>query len=139
MSSLNDDEKSRWFIDFLVPAFVIISKSAGRRRGSFPTFLGAMPQFVATMTEPMMNIISWRKGDEYQLPWLFLREHRPEALFAEGDAMVVRRGPGHVGLIAHLVRKISRKLTEEKTLASLQGNGVSGRQDRSIITKLQSI
>ena len=40
-------------------------------------------------TEPMMHIISWRKGEEFISVVIQREKHRPEAYFAEGDAQFV--------------------------------------------------
>lgn len=94
--------------DFLVPAFVIISKSAESDEALFRRLYKAMPQR-GDETEPMMNIISWRKGEEFISVVIPREKHRPEAYFAEGDAQFVV-SPGALdmsGLIITLVRKIS--------------------------------
>lgn len=137
--SLNDEEKISVVRDFIVPAFVIISKSAESDEALFRRLYKAMPQR-GDETEPMMNIISWRKGEEF-ISVVFPREkHRPEAYFAEGDAQFVV-SPGALdmsGLIITPREEDFRKLTEEKALSLLQECGVSEEKMNTIIAKLKA-
>lgn len=137
--SLNDEEKISVVRDFIVPAFVIISKSAESDEGLFRRLYKAMPQR-GDETEPMMNIISWRKGEEFISVVIPREKHRPEAYFAEGDAQFVV-SPGALdmsGLIITPREEDFRKLTEEKALSLLQECGVSEEKMNTIIAKLKA-
>lgn len=137
--SLNDEEKISVVRDFLVPAFVIISKSAESDEALFRRLYKAMPQR-GDETEPMMNIISWRKGEEFISVVIPREKHRPEAYFAEGDAQFVV-SPGALdmsGLIITPREEDFRKLTEEKALSLLQECGVSEEKMNAIIAKLKA-
>ena len=137
--SLNDEEKIAVVRDFLVPAFVIISKSAESDEALFHRLYKAMPQR-GDETEPMMNIISWRKGEEFISVVIPREKHRPEAYFAEGDAQFVV-SPGALdmsGLIITPREEDFRKLTEEKALSLLQECGVSEEKMNAIIAKLKA-
>ena len=137
--SLNDEEKIAVVRDFLVPAFVIISKSAESDEALFRRLYKAMPQR-GDETEPMMNIISWRKGEEFISVVIPREKHRPEAYFAEGDAQFVV-SPGALdmsGLIITPREEDFRKLTEEKALSLLQECGVSEEKMNAIIAKLKA-
>ena len=137
--SLNDEEKISVVRDFIVPAFVIISKSAESDEALFRRLYKAMPQR-GDETEPMMNIISWRKGEEFISVVIPREKHRPEAYFAEGDAQVVV-SPGALdmsGLIITPREEDFRKLTEEKALSLLQECGVSEEKMNAIIAKLKA-
>ena len=137
--SLNDEEKISVVRDFLVPAFVIISKSAESDEALFRRLYKAMPQR-GDETEPMMNIISWRKGEEFISVVIPREKHRPEAYFAEGDAQFVV-SPGALdmsGLIITPREDDFRKLTEEKALSLLQECGVSEEKMNAIIAKLKA-
>ena len=137
--SLNDEEKIAVVRDFLVPAFVIISKSAESDEALFHRLYKAMPQR-GDETEPMMNIISWRKGEEFISVVIPREKHRPEAYFAEGDAQFVV-SPGALdmsGLIITPREEDFRKLTEEKALSLLQECGVSEEKMNTIIAKLKA-
>ena len=131
---LNDEEKISVVRDFIVPAFVIISKSAESDEALFRRLYKAMPQR-GDETEPMMNIISWRKGEEFISVVIPREKHRPEAYFAEGDAQFVV-SPGALdmsGLIITPREEDFRKLTEEKALSLLQECGVSEEKMNTII------
>lgn len=137
--SLNDEEKISVVRDFIVPAFVIISKSAESDEALFRRLYKAMPQR-GDETEPMMNIISWRKGEEFISVVILREKHRPEAYFAEGDAQFVV-SPGALdmsGLIITPREEDFRKLTEEKALSLLQECGVSEEKMNAIIAKLKA-
>ena len=137
--SLNDDEKIALIHDFVVPAFVIISKSEDSDEALFQRLYKSMP-VRGDETEPMMNIIAWRKGDEYISVVIPREKHRPEAYFAEGDAQMMV-SPGALdmsGLIITPREEDFRKLTEESATAILQECGVSTDKMNSIITKLKA-
>ena len=137
--SLNDDEKIALIHDFVVPAFVIISKSEDSDEALFQRLYKSMP-VRGDETEPMMNIIAWRKGDEYISVVIPREKHRPEAYFAEGDALMMV-SPGALdmsGLIITPREEDFRKLTEESATAILQECGVSTDKMNSIVTKLKA-
>ena len=137
--SLNDDEKIALIHDFVVPAFVIISKSEVSDEALFQRLYKSMP-VRGDETEPMMNIIAWRKGDEYISVVIPREKHRPEAYFAEGDAQMMV-SPGALdmsGLIITPREEDFRKLTEESATAILQECGVSTDKMNSIVTKLKA-
>ena len=137
--SLNDDEKIALIHDFVVPAFVIISKSEDSDEALFHRLYKSMP-VRGDETEPMMNIIAWRKGDEYISVVIPREKHRPEAYFAEGDAQMMV-SPGALdmsGLIITPREEDFRKLTEESATAILQECGVSVDKMNSIVTKLKA-
>lgn len=137
--SLNDDEKIALIHDFVVPAFVIISKSEDSDEALFQRLYKSMP-VRGDETEPMMNIIAWRKGDEYISVVIPREKHRPEAYFAEGDAQMMV-SPGALdmsGLIITPREEDFRKLTEESATAILQECGVSTDKMNSIVSKLKA-
>ena len=137
--SLNDDEKIALIHDFVVPAFVIISKSEDSDEALFQRLYKSMP-VRGDETEPMMNIIAWRKGDEYISVVIPREKHRPEAYFAEGDAQMMV-SPGALdmsGLIITPREEDFLKLTEESATAILQECGVSTDKMNSIVTKLKA-
>lgn len=137
--SLNDDEKIALIHDFVVPAFVIISKSEDSDEALFQRLYKSMP-VRGDETEPMMNIIAWRKGDEYISVVIPREKHRPEAYFAEGDAQMMV-SPGALDMSGLIItpREVDfRKLTEESATAILQECGVSTDKMNSIVTKLKA-
>ena len=137
--SLNDEEKIAQVHDFIVPAFVIISKSEESDETLFCRLYKAMP-VRGDETEPMMNIISWRKGDEFVSVVIPREKHRPEAYFVEGNAKIMV-SPGALdmsGLIITPREEDFRKLTDEKAIAILQECGISQDKMNSIVTKLKA-
>ena len=137
--SLNDDEKIALIHDFVVPAFVIISKSEDSDEALFQRLYKSMP-VRGDETEPMMNIIAWRKGDEYISVVIPREKHRPEAYFAEGDAQMMV-SPGALDMSGFIItprEEDFRKLTEESATAILQECGVSTDKMNSIVTKLKA-
>ena len=137
--SLNDEEKIAQVHDFIVPAFAIISKSEESDEMLFRHLYKSMP-VRGDETEPMMNIISWRKGDVYISVVIPREKHRPEVYFAEGDAQIMV-SPGALdmsGLIITPREEDFRKLTDEKATAILQECGVSQDKMNSIVAKLKA-
>ena len=137
--SLNDEEKIAVVRDFIVPAFVIISKSEESDETLFHRLYKSMPMR-GDETEPMMNIIAWRKGDEYISVVIPREKHRPEAYFAEGDAQVMV-SPGALdmsGLIITPREEDFHKLTEESATTILQECGISTEKMSGIVTKLKT-
>ena len=137
--SLNDEEKIAVVRDFIVPAFVIISKSEESDESLFHRLYKSMPMR-GDETEPMMNIIAWRKGDEYISVVIPREKHRPDAYFAEGDAQVMV-SPGALdmsGLIITPREEDFHQLTEESATAILQECGISAEKMNSIVTKLKT-
>ena len=137
--SLNDEEKIAVVRDFIVPAFVIISKSEESDETLFHRLYKSMPMR-GDETEPMMNIIAWRKEDEYISVVIPREKHRPEAYFAEGDAQVMV-SPGALdmsGLIITPREEDFYKLTEESATTILQECGISTEKMNSIVTKLKT-
>ncbi len=137
--SLNDEEKIAVVRDFIVPAFVIISKSEESDETLFHRLYKSMPMR-GDETEPMMNIIAWRKEDEYISMVIPREKHRPEAYFAEGDAQVMV-SPGALdmsGLIITPREEDFHKLTEESATTILQECGISTEKMNSIVTKLKT-
>ena len=137
--SLNDEEKIAVVRDFIVPAFVIISKSEESDETLFHRLYKSMPMR-GDETEPMMNIIAWRKEDEYISVVIPREKHRPEAYFAEGDAQVMV-SPGALdmsGLIITPREEDFHKLTEESATTILQECGISTEKMNCIVTKLKT-
>ena len=137
--SLNDEEKIAVVRDFVVPAFVIISKSEDSDEALFRRLYQSMP-VRGDETEPMMNIIAWRKGEEYISVVIPREKHRPEVYFAEGDSQVMA-SPGALdmsGLIITPREEDFRKLTNETATAILQECGVSREKMETIIAKLKA-
>ena len=137
--SLNDDEKISVLRDFLVSAFVIISKSEDSNEELFHRLYRSMPMR-GDESEPMMNIIAWRKGDEFISVVIPREKHRPDAYFAEGEAQMMV-SPGALdmaGLIITPREEDFNKINLDKATALLRECGISAEKMEAIVSNLKA-
>lgn len=137
--SLNDEEKISVLRDFLVPAFVIISKSEDSDEELFHRLYRSMPMR-GDESEPMMNIIAWRKGDEFISVVIPREKHRPDAYFAEGEAQMMV-SPGALdmaGLIITPREEDFSKINLDKATALLRECGISAEKMEAIVCNLKA-
>ena len=137
--SLTDEEKISVLRDFLVPAFVIISKSEDSDEELFHRLYRSMPMR-SDESEPMMNIIAWRKGDEFISVVIPREKHRPDAYFAEGeDQMMVSPGAlDMAGLIITPREEDFSKINLDKATALLRECGISAEKMEAIVSNLKA-
>ena len=137
--SLTDEEKISVLRDFLVPAFVIISKSEDSDEELFHRLYRSMPMR-GDESEPMMNIIAWRKGDEFISVVIPREKHRPDAYFAEGEAkMMVSPGAlDMAGLIITPREEDFSKINLDKATALLCECGISAEKMEAIVSNLKA-
>ena len=137
--SLNDEEKISVLRDFLMPAFVIISKSEDSDEELFHRLYRSMPMR-GDESEPMMNIIAWRKGDEFISVVIPREKHRPDAYFAEGEAQMMV-SPGALdmaGLIITPREEDFSKINLDKATALLRECGISAEKMEAIVSNLKA-
>lgn len=137
--SLTDEEKISVLRDFLVPAFVIISKSEDSDEELFHRLYRSMPMR-SDESEPMMNIIAWRKGDEFISVVIPREKHRPDAYFAEGEAQMMV-SPGALdmaGLIITPREEDFNKLNLDKATALLRECSISAEKMEAIVSNLKA-
>ena len=137
--SLNDEEKISVLRDFLVPAFVIISKSEDSDEELFHRLYRSMPMR-GDESEPMMNIIAWRKGDEFISIVIPREKHRPDAYFAEGEAQMMV-SPGALdmaGLIITPREEDFSKINLDKATALLRECSISAEKTEAIVSNLKA-
>ena len=137
--SLNDEEKISVLSDFLVPAFVIISKSEDSDEELFHRLYRSMPMR-GDESEPMMNIIAWRKGDEFISIVIPREKHRPDAYFAEGEAQMMV-SPGALdmaGLIITPREEDFSKINLDKATALLRECGISAEKMEAVVSNLKA-
>ena len=137
--SLNDEEKISVLSDFLVPAFVIISKSEDSDEELFHRLYRSMPMR-GDESEPMMNIIAWRKGDEFISVVIPREKHRPDAYFAEGEAQMMV-SPGALdmaGLIITPREEDFSKINLDKATALLRECGISAEKMEAVVCNLKA-
>lgn len=137
--SLTDEEKISVLRDFLVPAFVIISKNEDSDEELFHRLYRSMPMR-GDESEPMMNIIAWRKGDEFISVVIPREKHRPDAYFAEGEAQMMV-SPGALdmaGLIITPREEDFSKINLDKATALLRECGISAEKMEAIVSNLKA-
>ena len=137
--SLTDEEKISVLSDFLVPAFVIISKSEDSDEELFHRLYRSMPMR-GDESEPMMNIIAWRKGDEFISIVIPREKHRPDAYFAEGEVQMMV-SPGALdmaGLIITPREEDFSKINLDKATALLRECGISAEKMEAIVSNLKA-
>lgn len=137
--SLTDEEKISVLRDFLVPAFVIISKSEDSDEELFHRLYRSMPMR-GDESEPMMNIIAWRKGDEFISVVIPREKHRPDAYFTEGEAQMMV-SPGALdmaGLIITPREEDFSKINLDKATALLRECGISAEKMEAIVSNLKA-
>ena len=137
--SLNDEEKISVLRDFLVPAFVIISKSEDSDEELFHRLYRSMPMR-GDESEPMMNIIAWRKGDEFISVVIPREKHRPDAYFAEGEAQMMV-SPGALdmaGLIITPREEDFSKINLDKATALLCECGITAEKMEAVVSNLKA-
>ena len=137
--SLTDEEKISVLRDFLVPAFVIISKSEDSDEELFHRLYRSMPMR-GDESEPMMNIIAWRKGDEFISVVIPREKHRPDAYFAESEAQMMV-SPGALdmaGLIITPREEDFSKINLDKATALLRECGISAEKMEAIASNLKA-
>lgn len=137
--SLTDEEKISVLSDFLVPAFVIISKSEDSDEELFHRLYRSMPMR-GDESEPMMNIIAWRKGDEFISVVIPREKHRPDAYFAEGETQMMV-SPGALdmaGLIITPREEDFSKINLDKATALLRECGISAEKMEAIVSNLKA-
>lgn len=137
--SLNDEEKISVLSDFLVPAFVIISKSEDSDEELFHRLYRSMPMR-GDESEPMMNIIAWRKGEEFISVVIPREKHRPDAYFAEGEAQMMV-SPGALdmaGLIITPREEDFSKINLDKATALLRECGISAEKMEAVVCNLKA-
>lgn len=100
---------------YLCPAFLIRSNNASDNQSLFKQLYNALPQHAGD-TEPMMNILAWRVGNEYITVVIPRNRHRPTCYDAEGDAQFLI-SPGAIDMAGLL---ITPRLTDFERLTEQQ-------------------
>lgn len=135
---LNDDEYIAMVRDFIVPAFAIISKSQEGNETLFRSLYKAMPQ-LKDETEPMMNIIAWRSGNDYVSVVIPREKHRPAVYYANDETQVMV-SPGALDMSGFVItprEEDFNKLTQESTAALLQECALTTEKMKFIIDRLK--
>lgn len=123
---------------FCCPLFAIVCKSSENNEKLFEQLYKAMPMR-EDETEPMMNIVSWRDGEEYIFVIIPRKKHRPDCYFAEGEAQTLV-SPGALdmsGLIITPRPEDFQKLSAEDAEAIIVECGIGRDTMSQIIERLK--
>ncbi len=134
----DSDNRISLLHDYVVPAFVIQSSNEESDSRLFARLYKAMP-IDKEETEPMMNIIGWRQGDQYVTVVIPRAKHRPDCYFKEGDEqyMVSPGALDMAGLIVLPREKDFTRLTSERAVAILRECGATADTTQGIVAKLR--
>jgi SpoIID/LytB domain protein len=137
--SLNDNEDISFIDEYHCPALLIRSRSQYGDEQLFLRLYEALPQR-DDETEPMMNIVSWRRNDEF-LSVVFPRhKHRPDCYFAEGSSQFIV-SPGALdmaGLIITPRQEDFEQLTPEMAISILNEVSLSKEQLSQVVERLKA-
>ena len=116
------------------PALLIRSHTAEAGEQLFRQLYSALPRR-DDETEPMMNIVAWRRADEF-LSVVFPRwKHRPDCY---GDVMVSPGAIDMAGLIITPRQEDFQKLTAEQVLAILEEVSLPKDEFDTVVERLQN-
>ncbi len=131
---LSDDDDISIINDYPCPALVIRSRNAETGGQLFRKLYAALPCADGD-TEPMMNIVAWRRNDEY-LTVVFPRaKHRPDCY---GQVMVSPGAIDMAGLIITPREEDFRQITAEQAVSILQEVSLSEAQLKQVVDRLQN-
>ena len=135
--SINDHEDISLIEDYHCTALLIRSRSQYGDEQLFRRLYDALPDMDP---EPMMNIVAWRRDEDF-LSVVFPRtKHRPECYYAEGDEQYII-SPGALdmaGLIITPRQEDFDRLTPEKALSILNEITLSGDALQQVLYILKS-
>ena len=137
--SLNDEEDISLIEEYPCPAFLIRSRSEYGGEQLFRRLYEALPM-QDDDTEPMMNIVGWRNGDEYLSVVFPRRKHRPECYDAEGDSQYLI-SPGALDMAGMLItprQKDFERLTPQTALGILQEVAITRKEQQQVIERLKA-
>ena len=107
--------------DYPCTAYAIRTTTTASSKPLFRKLYDTLP-IPEGQTEPMMNIVAWRNGDERIVVVFPRAKHRPDCYYHEGESQLVV-SPGALdmaGLIITPRREDYEKLTAERAAAILQ-------------------
>ena len=131
---LSDDDDISIINEYPCHALLIRSHTPDAGEQLFRKLYAALP-CRSNETEPMMNIVAWRRGDEY-LSVVFPRtKHRPDCY---GDVMVSPGAIDMAGLMITPREEDFLKLTPQQATAILQEVSLPKNELDKVIERLQS-
>ena len=137
---VKDDCEGIWQIsDYFCFALLLRSHSQQTAEKLFNSLYNVMPMNNGD-TEPMMNIIAWRRGDDYITVVIPRSKHRPDCYYSEGmeQCLVSPGALDMAGLIITPREEDFRKLTAEWAVDMLREVALQDGEAESIRQKLKS-
>lgn len=146
VEKLNDKEEMGVCRDFVIPFFVIRSRSEKSDECLFSHLYKALSDLRpcgpgTSHPEPMMNIVSWKDGKDFISVIILRRKHRPDCYFATGVSQILV-SPGALdmsGLIITPRKEDFEKLTSGKASAILRECGESSENINKVVAQLRKI
>ena len=141
-STLNEDEGIFLISDYPCPALLIRTRAKDTDQKLFKQLYKALNEEQgATGEEPMMNIVSWRTGDDFNSVVFPRRKHRPDCYTAEGDQQYII-SPGALdmgGLMITPRQEDFERITAEKAFSILREVSVSQEELKHIVERLKDV
>ena len=138
--SCGEGEQISLITEYVVPAFVIQSKSAKCEAQLFDKLYKALDKEAGS--EAMLNIVAWRQEDNHITVVFPRRKHRPDCYYAEGAEQLLA-SPGALDMAGLMI--LPRKddfetITQERAEAVLREVAITSEQAAEIcqrLTKMQ--
>ena len=135
---LNDSEGISLMVDYPAPALVIRSRSQENDERLFRRIYNALP--ATGDQEPMMNIVSWRAGDDF-LSVVFLRKkHRPDCYYATDDTQLLV-SPGALDMAGLLImprRDDFDTIDADGAVAILKEVSLTDSETKAVVERLKN-
>lgn len=129
-----------WLVaDYPCAAFVIKSTSVESDVALFERLYDALPM-QDDDTEPMMNIVAWRNGQETLSVVLPRKKHRPDCYYAEGEEQMLV-SPGALDMAGMVIvprREDFEKITAERTVEILREVALDADGVKAVVDRLQA-
>ena len=125
---------------FAVPVFSIRTTDQHTGEQLFRKLYSALPMHGGD-TEPMMNIIAWRDGDDYQVVVIPRTKHRPDCYFADGEQKRLV-SPGALDMAGFIVTPRSEDfntLSADEAVAILKECGMDTATFNETAEKLRTL
>lgn len=134
-----DNGEGLWLVpDCPCAAFVIKSTSVESDVDLFDKLYNALPVREGD-TEPMMNIVAWRSGDEQLSVIMPRRKHRPDCYNAEGEGRMLV-SPGALDMAGLMIlprRDDYDKITAETAFGILKEVSLGDEEVQAVVDKLR--
>ena len=130
----SDDAYISVINEYPCPALLIHSKTEDKGTQLFQRLYQALPCRSGD-TEPMMNIIAWRRNDDYMVVVFPRAKHRPDNY---GDVMVSPGAIDMAGLIITPREEDFQKLTAEQAVKLLQEVALPKAEFDHVVERLQA-